>query len=127
LEEVPPPTDGPSYFCKFCLNGLDPDAEDTYHEVKSWVNGPKLDGPKLRERTGRLAHKSCIDLLVAGQDPIQPRLFEPDEPGVYKEVHLGKLDHLPPPSIPPLYDGKLTAEPEIPEEEPYDPSANYDF
>jgi hypothetical protein len=43
------------------------------------VNGPKLDGPKLREQTGKLAHKSCIDLLVAGQAPDQERLFDAEQ------------------------------------------------
>jgi hypothetical protein len=92
--------DGPTRFCRFCLNGLNPDDVDTYHEVKSWVSGPKLDGPKLREQTGNYAHKSCIDLLVAGQAPDQDRLFDTVEEAVSDET---------------------------PDEEPYDPSKNYDF
>lgn len=73
--------DGPTYFCNFCFNNIDPDDEDTFKQVTSWVSGPKLDGPKMREQTGRLAHKSCIDLLSKGQDPLeQPRLFEEAEP-----------------------------------------------
>jgi hypothetical protein len=48
--------------------------ENNYVEVGSWVNGPKLDGPKLRVQTGRVAHKSCIDATIAGQAVDQPEL-----------------------------------------------------
>lgn len=73
--------------CAFCSEFVDPESPDTYREVTSWVHGPKLDGPKLRDQTGRMAHKSCIDRLVSGQSPDQP-VFDfgvTDEPGgVYK-------------------------------------------
>ena len=69
--------------CDLCGKGVDPDNDETYHEVKSWVNGPKLDGPKLRERTGRLAHKHCIDAMVAGQAPDQPTIFEESTPQIW--------------------------------------------
>lgn len=62
--------------CWFCHKPVDKDNEETYREVTSWVNGPKLDGPKLRTHTGALAHKSCIDNLVAGQAPDQEGLFD---------------------------------------------------
>jgi hypothetical protein len=64
--------------CAACGQPCDPDNPETYHEVRSWVNGPKLDGPKLREQTGDIAHKDCIDRMVAGQAPDQPKLFEED-------------------------------------------------
>lgn len=48
--------------------------ESVYHEVSSWVNGPKLDSPKLRRQTGFVAHKECVDNLVAGQAPDQPEM-----------------------------------------------------
>jgi len=65
--------------CALCSESLDADDTTIYHEVKSWVTGPKLDGPVLRERTGSLAHKSCIANLMHGQAPDQPVLFEDEE------------------------------------------------
>lgn len=62
--------------CDFCSKEVNLDDEENYHEVTSWVNGPKLDGPKLRERTGNVAHKSCIDKILAGQAPDQEGLFD---------------------------------------------------
>ena len=107
------PTDSPSAetrICKFCFERVNIDDPETYHEVKSWVNGPKLDGPKLREQTGRYAHKSCIDLLVAGQAPDQERLFDPIEDIKAATTLIDEED-----------DG------DTPDTEPYDPSKNYDF
>lgn len=65
--------------CSFCFKLTDQDDPETYHEVTSWVNGPKLDGPKLRQQTGSIACKSCIDKLVVGQAPDQEGLFSDDE------------------------------------------------
>jgi hypothetical protein len=62
--------------CAFCFQPVDQDDTDNYHEVASWVNGPKLDGPKLRQQTGAVAHKSCVDKLVQGQAPDQEGLFD---------------------------------------------------
>ncbi len=62
--------------CAFCFNKVDQDDEENYREVVSWVNGPKLDGPKLRRQTGSMAHKVCVDKLVQGQAPDQEGLFE---------------------------------------------------
>jgi hypothetical protein len=64
--------------CAFCFKDVNQDDEENYHEVVSWVNGPKLDGPKLRAQTGSMAHKSCIDKLVHGQAPDQEGLFSDD-------------------------------------------------
>jgi hypothetical protein len=61
--------------CAFCSNRLDLDDPDNYREVISWVHGPKLDGPVLREQTGRMAHKDCIDKLRQGQAPDQEKLL----------------------------------------------------
>lgn len=61
--------------CPMCWQELkseevyDPDA--VYHEVVSWVTGPKLQSPVLRSRTGRLAHTTCIEKLLNGQSPDQ--------------------------------------------------------
>jgi hypothetical protein len=67
--------------CAFdCGQPVDTDDEDNYVEVTSWVNGPKLDGPKLRQQTGRVAHKTCVDKVVHGQAPDQPDLFDEVEP-----------------------------------------------
>jgi hypothetical protein len=62
--------------CAFCPEQVDETNPENYHEVTSWVSGPKLDGPKLREQSGRVAHKKCIDNLVHGQAADQPELFE---------------------------------------------------
>ena len=62
--------------CFFCTKPVDLDDEETFREVKSWVNGPKLDGPVLREQTGAVAHPECIRLIIHGQDPNQEGLFE---------------------------------------------------
>lgn len=64
-----------AYICAFCPDTLDLDDPDIYREVRSWVHGPKLDGPKLREQTGRVAHKKCINKIVAGQSPDQEPLI----------------------------------------------------
>lgn len=61
--------------CAFCDKRANPDDPDLYREVLSWVHGPKLDGPVLRERTGKVAHKDCVDKLRAGQAPDQEELF----------------------------------------------------
>lgn len=61
--------------CPFCTNPVDPDDPDNYQEAVSWVTGPKLDHPVLRERTGRVAHQTCIDKLVDGQAPDQETLI----------------------------------------------------
>jgi hypothetical protein len=62
--------------CAFCPRPVNEDDEFEYREVSSWVNGPKLDGPKLREQTGRVAHYDCVMNLVHGQAPDQGGLFE---------------------------------------------------
>lgn len=62
--------------CFFCKNELDADDPTTYRQVESWVTGPKLDSPVLREQTGRLAHKTCIENIMRGQAPDQPGLFD---------------------------------------------------
>lgn len=61
--------------CAFCPREIDPDGEDIYREVQSWVHGPKLDGPVLREQTGRIAHGDCIRKLIEGQAPDQEMLI----------------------------------------------------
>ena len=61
--------------CPFCREGVtDLDPEKIYREVTSWVTGPKLDSPKLREQSGRVAHKKCVENQAAGQAPDQPSL-----------------------------------------------------
>ena len=66
--------------CTFCPEVVDTDDDANYVEVTSWVNGPKLDGPKLRTQSGRVAHQRCIDNLVRGQSVDQPDLFEDVKP-----------------------------------------------
>jgi hypothetical protein len=59
------------------------DADENYRQVTVWVNGPKRDGAVLREETGAVAHKHCVDLMKAGQSPDQTELFSEDwrDPG----------------------------------------------
>ena len=61
--------------CHVCGQQVDVDDHENYREVRSWVNGPKLDGPVLREQTGQYAHKACIMKLINGQAPDQEELF----------------------------------------------------
>lgn len=64
--------------CTFCGHRADSDDPSTYHQVVSWVHGPKLDGPVLREQTGKIAHEVCVQHQIAGQAPDQPELFKND-------------------------------------------------
>jgi hypothetical protein len=57
----------------------DEDPDSFYTEVVSWVTGPKLDHPIMREQTGRFAHKKCVENLQHGQAPDQPELFTWDD------------------------------------------------
>lgn len=57
-----------------CGKLVDLDAADTHVEVTGWVHGPKKNGLRLAEDTGRVAHGECIELLLAGQSPDQPEL-----------------------------------------------------
>lgn len=55
--------------------------DDAYHEMTSWVHGPKKDGSTYRNYTGRMAHKECIERAAAGIAPDQASLFDQaDEP-----------------------------------------------
>lgn len=65
--------------CSFCFQPVTDDDPEIYRQVSSWVHGPKLDGPKLREQTGAVAHGECVRRAVAGQAADQPVLFE-EEP-----------------------------------------------
>lgn len=67
--------------CALCGNPVNMENDENYRQVTSWVTGPKLDSPVLREQSGRVAHKKCIDHLVHGQAPDQPELEFTDEPG----------------------------------------------
>jgi hypothetical protein len=60
--------------CRFCGRDVDKDDPDTYRQVVSWVHGPKLDSPVLREQTGAFAHAKCIQRQFVGQAPDQPEL-----------------------------------------------------
>lgn len=61
--------------CAFCPDKIEAGEQaDVFREVRSWVSGPKLDGPVLREQTGRVAHKRCVDKLIDGQAPDQETL-----------------------------------------------------
>lgn len=65
--------------CAFCPVVVDEENSENYREVSSWVNGPKLDGPKLRDQTGRVAHKHCVENITLGQAPDQPELFDTED------------------------------------------------
>ena len=62
-------------FCAMCWEEIDSalkdDPEALYHEVVSWVTGPKLQSPVLRTQSGRLAHASCVHKVLDGQSPDQ--------------------------------------------------------
>lgn len=61
--------------CMFCHEPANPDNPDTYHEVTEFVHGEKKHGAVLRDYTGRIAHKDCVDKLKQGQAVDQPPLF----------------------------------------------------
>lgn len=60
--------------CAFCGHRANKDDPELYREVVSWVHGPKLDGPVLRQQTGNVAHKVCMEKVIRGQAPDQPEM-----------------------------------------------------
>jgi len=68
---------GPSG-CAFCHGDITADELDNpdliYREVASWVTGPKLQSPVLREQTGRVAHVKCVHKVLEGVAPDQDDL-----------------------------------------------------
>ena len=63
------------HFCKERISGQDLDDPDAiYKEVTSWVTGPKLQSPTLREHTGRIAHATCVKKMLDGEAPDQVAL-----------------------------------------------------
>lgn len=66
---------GRCYFCeeRFTVEELD-DPDAIYRQVTSWVHGKKLQSPVLREQTGMVAHKACIEKIVNGQSADQESL-----------------------------------------------------
>lgn len=60
--------------CGLCGGPINLDDPENFSEVTGWVSGPKQDGMKLRDKTGRHAHKYCVEKLEAGQAPDQPEL-----------------------------------------------------
>lgn len=65
-----------SAYCWFgCGKHLDREDPDNYRQVVSWVHGPKLDGPVLREQTGNMAHSECVQDAINGLAPDQEKLF----------------------------------------------------
>ncbi len=77
--------------CWFCLKLADETDPDTYKQVASWVNGPKLDGPVMREQTGLVAHKKCVDNLVHGQAPDQPELFDAELMPIENDIDVAHI------------------------------------
>lgn len=61
--------------CAFCNRAVDPDDPTNYRQVTSWVHGPKMDGPVLREQTGRVAHELCVQKVKDGIAPETEPLF----------------------------------------------------
>lgn len=61
--------------CELCRESINADDPDNWRQVTSWVHGPKLQSPKLREQTGRLAHALCVTKVLNGQAPDQEELF----------------------------------------------------
>lgn len=60
--------------CSFCGASVEEDVANLEYTV--WVSGPKKDGGKLREPTGKCACPTCMTALIAGQPPGQPSLFD---------------------------------------------------
>lgn len=66
--------------CGLCGEAVDLDAPDTHLEVSGWVHGPKKNGLRLSENTGRAAHGACVEKALAGQAPDQETLPFDEEP-----------------------------------------------
>jgi hypothetical protein len=62
--------------CEFCGDPVDMDDPDVQRQVTSWVHGPKLDSPVLREQTGKVAHNECVQMVVNGVAPGTEPLFD---------------------------------------------------
>lgn len=78
--------DGSNSSCFFCHKRLDPGAESTCLEIRSWVRGPKKDSAVLRTYTGKGAHDTCVNKLRAGIDPNHRELLESvDDPDSSEE------------------------------------------
>lgn len=64
--------------CEFCdepvLNG----GVGTYYEITGWEQVREHGGANkiaLRQRTGKVAHKFCMDERLAGRSPDQGKMF----------------------------------------------------
>jgi len=61
--------------CPMCLKGFSgeelKDPDRTYFEVTSWVTGPKKQSPVMRQASGRVAHRSCIEKILDNVAPDQ--------------------------------------------------------
>ena len=76
-----------SLLCEMgCGKVVHDDDKDVYRQVTSWVHGPKLDGPVLREQTGAVAHGECVRRVMAGQAPDQPTLFDDTTNGIEESI-----------------------------------------
>lgn len=65
----------PHVACEFCFKPVNDDDPDMMREVTSWVSGPKLDHPVMREQTGRIAHGECVRMVINGVAPGTEPLF----------------------------------------------------
>lgn len=75
LKEDAPIVLATSDHCWFCGKHVDKDDTTNYRQVDSWVTGPKLDHPVLRQQTGNFAHHDCVQKVINGQAPDQEELF----------------------------------------------------
>lgn len=64
-----------SELCAFCPRPVDLHDLSTQHQITGWVSGPKKDGLTLRNYTGKVAHRACIQMQVDGVAPDQLELF----------------------------------------------------
>lgn len=68
-------TSGTEPTCEYCLNPVNPDAEDTCRRATLWVSGPKSQNTRMRRYTGEFAHKACVEEKVEKPDAAQEELI----------------------------------------------------
>jgi hypothetical protein len=73
--------------CAFCKARIDRDDSSTYHEVITWLRGPRRDSNLARNYTGRKAHRPCLLAVVQGRAASEIPLDEAAESKPDKSDH----------------------------------------
>lgn len=60
--------------CHYCLEPVDPEAEEACKQATLWVSGAKWQNTRLRRYTGAWAHKKCVEAHAEKPDTAQEEL-----------------------------------------------------